>query len=275
MLTSKRALFGAALVVAAALGGCFLNWVTADEPFSKSFDVSAPPRVVVETFNGRIDVDAGAGNRVEVSGTQRGSGDTQSQAQADLANVELTLEQDGDTIRLIARYTASRSINNSGASFKVTVPAESALELKTSNGDVTIRSVAGSVVVGTSNGRITLEGGAGRMDVDTSNGAIEITATHAVVAAHTSNGRIRFGGSLTDGDHSFTTSNGDIDITLPANARFRLSASTSNGDVMTDFPITVSGTQAKGTLNGAVGENPAMSLSLGTSNGRIEVRQGK
>ena len=64
-------------------------------------------------------------------------------------------------------------------------------------------------------------------------------------------------------------------ITLPANARFRLSASTSNSDVMTDFPITVSGTQAKGTLNGAVGENPAMSLSLGTSNARIEVRKGK
>ena len=61
------------------------------------------PRVVVETFNGKIKVITGAGDTVQANVTKRGSGNTQSAAQDDLKNIEVSMTQAGDTVRIVAR----------------------------------------------------------------------------------------------------------------------------------------------------------------------------
>ena len=267
---------GLVLITALALTGCFGNFpFTAEESGSQTVDAPASPRVIVETFNGEIRVSAGAEGKVAANWVKRGSGLSQADAEADLQNVEVTLKAEGDTLRVVARRTDNRTAHNSGARFDVNVPAGSTLELRTSNGEVTVRGVTGDVLIDTSNGQIRLDGGQGRLDLSTSNGAIDITAQEALVNADSSNGSLRFEGSLVEGSHNFSTSNGAIVVTLPAGARFRVSANTSNGEVTSDFPVTVSGSLRKGELNGAVGENPGISLSLRSSNGNIEIRQRK
>ena len=238
--TSTFICMGLILISAWALAGCDgFNLVTAEESGSQTVAAPASPRVIVETFNGEIEVSASGDGKVEVNWVKRGSGDSQAEAEDDLNNVEVSVTTEGDTTRIVARRTDNRSANNSGASFRLSVPAASQLDLESSNGD------------------------------------IEISATQALVNADTSNGSIRFDGSLVDGDQVFRTSNGAIVVTLPADTRFRVSATTSNGEVTTDFPVTVSGPLTKGTLNGTAGENPGISLTLGSSNGSIEIRQSR
>jgi DUF4097 and DUF4098 domain-containing protein YvlB len=79
---------------------------------------------------------------------------------------------------------------------------------------------------------------------------------------------------LADGDHTFTTSNGSITVSFPKGTSFRIDASTSHGRVSSAFPVKVGDREKKRTrLQGQVGDNPAFSVKLHTSNGSIHVRE--
>jgi DUF4097 and DUF4098 domain-containing protein YvlB len=277
MATRKPAFIGALLAgLALALSACTGGNVTAEEIVAQSFDTSASPRVVVETFNGHIEVAAGAEADVLAEVTKRGAGFSLAGAEDDLKNVEVTMTQEGDTVRIVARRTGGPQLmGNSGASIELTVPAGASLDLHTSNGHIGSNGVTGDISMDTSNGALEVDGGGGRIDLSTSNGRIDVEARDAVVDARTSNGRIGFRGSLAEGNHGFRTSNGRIEITLPSSAQFRIDASTSNGDVSTEFPVSRSGSTRDEELHGVVGENPDASITATTSNGDIDIRRGE
>lgn len=73
------------------------------------------------------------------------------------------------------------------------------------------------------------------------------------------------------GDLSFYNKNDDIYVKLPADLEFEFEAVTKNGSVSTSFPECVS--DAGGTISGAVGGHPAVSVRVETNNGTIEVEQ--
>jgi DUF4097 and DUF4098 domain-containing protein YvlB len=249
---------------------------TAEETVTQSFEVGEPPHVVVETFNGKIEVTTDSSNTVQASVTKRGAGASQSAAQDDLKNVQVTMTEESGTIRIVARRTLQNSTwGNSGAWATLKVPNGTSLELRSSNGSVTVTGPTGDVTVNTSNGKIQIAGSQGRLQLDTSNGAIDVSATNALVTAHTSNGAITFRGDLAQGDHSFRTSNGRITLTLPSNASFTIDAQTSNGKITSDFAVSRTSGSRDTELRGTVGQNPTTSVTLRTSNGGIEIQQSK
>ncbi len=270
-----------------------LNPFTAEETVTQSFTPGAAPRVVVEMFNGGIDVVTADDNTVKVDVTKRGGGMSQQDAEDDLKNVEVTMTQDGDTIRVVAKRLDQRvDIGNSGASAKLRVPEGTMLDLRssngsivsagsvgdvkarTSNGPIDMRSARGQLDLSTSNGPITINGGGGLLNVETSNGRIDITADNVVVIGRTSNGGFRFTGSLAPGRSEMRTSNGGMDITLPADAQFIIDAETSNGKINSDFAVT-SQDFSDNHLYGTVGDDPGVTLELHTSNGGIDLRRSR
>jgi DUF4097 and DUF4098 domain-containing protein YvlB len=277
MSNSKFWIVALILVVVASLGcstSIGVSLSTADETVQKSFEVGASPRVVVETFNGKVQVTTDAAPTVSVSVTKRGSGNTQAAAQDDLKNIEVTMTQDGGAVRVVARrINRASNWGNSGASATLKVPSGAVLELRSSNGTVTVLGQTGDVTINTSNGKISVDGSRGQLKLDTSNGSIEASADQAVVNARTSNGAITFKGALAQGNHTLRTSNGKITLTLPASASFKLDAETSNGKVSSDFAVTRTGGSRDSELRGTVGDNPATSIELRTSNGGIELRK--
>jgi DUF4097 and DUF4098 domain-containing protein YvlB len=247
----------------------------------------------VETFNGGIDVITGSNPSINVKVTKRGGGNSQSEADADLKNVEVTMTQDGGALRIVARRTDKRvDIGNSGASAQLTVPNGATLELRTSNGGIIssgpvgdviaetsngkidVKGTVGQLDVQTSNGQITVNGGRGLLKMETSNGGIEVTADNVAVDARTSNGQIRFTGSLASGTHELRTSNAGIIITLPTEAAFNVDADTSNGKITSDFAVSandVNDTRLRGTVGGGSGTT----IGLHASNGNIEIRRSR
>jgi DUF4097 and DUF4098 domain-containing protein YvlB len=67
--------------------------------------------------------------------------------------------------------------------------------------------------------------------------------------------------------------NGDIDIALPNEARFTLSATTSRGEIQNEFgaPLRLSSEGRGASLAGSVGQGPSVTLS--TDRGSITVRK--
>jgi serine/threonine-protein kinase len=260
------------------------------EVISKSFRTGRTPRLIVDLFNGGIDLVADSASRVDVRVTKQGSGESDKAAQAALQNVDVKMVQDGEDVRVTAKRIEEARKTNSGASAEVHVPTGAIVELHTSNGGVKLQGGSGKAQVQTSNGAvevkqrkgplhlrtsngaITIAGGTGAMDLQTSNGAITIEADPAELAAHTSNGSIRFRGFLTRGEHSLHTSNGSIVLTMPANAQFRFDAQTSRGKIVNAFAKERPTGKPKNHLVGTIGENPSASIQLRTSNGDITLR---
>jgi DUF4097 and DUF4098 domain-containing protein YvlB len=262
----------AALALLLLLPGCDLPLFTASETVSEVFETSATPRVVIETFNGSIDVSNGEDDEVVVEVTKRAGGFDQPAAERNLDQIEIAAVEDANEIRVSVRRVGHMP-GNCGASVVVAAPKTAQIVLKTSNGYVVSEGMQGGIDAVTSNARIEVYEAAGDIEADSSNGSIHIEATDAVVDAQTSNARVEFEGSLADKSHRFRTSNGRIEVTLPPDSRFRFEASTSNGGIDCDFPFDDDASRSRRKKSGTVGENPACLLKLSTSNSSIDIRR--
>jgi DUF4097 and DUF4098 domain-containing protein YvlB len=136
----------------------------------------------------------------------------------------------------------------------VRVPTTALVRLRTANGEITAAELAGRLVAATVNGAIT-----GR----NLNGGVEARAVNGSVTIE-----IR---SLGDELIELRTVNGELNLTLPGDARANLSASVTNGVIDTSgLTLDLMGEQTRrrvrGRLNG--GGTP---IELSTTNGPIRV----
>lgn len=97
-----------------------------------------------------------------------------------------------------------------------------------------------SVRAGTAtNGDVTIEGVVGEHELRNVNGAIIATDIGGSVVANAANGsmRISFAEITPDVAMSFTTFNGEIDVTFPQDLAADLHMSTNRGEILTDFDV--------------------------------------
>jgi DUF4097 and DUF4098 domain-containing protein YvlB len=104
----------------------------------------------------------------------------------------------------------------------IQVPANTSVELKTVNG-----------------GHIDVTGVNGDTDVENTNGSITLKNVSGSVSAHTLNGAITAAIDRVAPDKplSFSSLNGRVDVTLPADTKARLRIKTTNGAVYSDFDV--------------------------------------
>lgn len=136
------------------------------------------------------------------------------------------------------------------------------VDARTSSGDITASALSGPLTLITSSGSIRLRQITGQLDARTSSG--DVLVSESVLSGNsllqTQNGSVRFDGSLDPhGSYTMQTTSGDVDLALPANAAFSLSASTGSGGIQNAFG---------GSLIGAA---PRAQVSLQTQNGSISL----
>ncbi len=159
----------------------------------------------------------------------------------------------------------------------IQVPSASNLELSSTNdGDIVVENVSGTIEVGNVNGSNTLKNVSGN------------------VVAHTVNGEIlvQLSRVTPDKPMSFSTMNGDVDVTFPADIKASVRMKTQQGDIYSDFDVTLKPASQKpaeeamksgkgkyrisfdrfltGSINGGGPE-----ITFNTFNGDIYIRKGK
>jgi len=114
----------------------------------------------------------------------------------------------------------------------IKVPKQTTLDLKTMNGSISV------------------EGISGEMTIDAMNGHIDVQDASGPVVAHSMNGRIV--ASLTQVSaakaSSFSSMNGSIEVTLPADLKARLKMKTDRGEIYTDFDVKVESATGSTTI---------------------------
>jgi hypothetical protein len=219
----------------------------------------------LEVINRNGDIDANASSDAAKVGAMKRDGDNDQEL-----FIEVVEYSDGVTICAVyAKERTPGRCHHGGVSsessnwhghhaklnFDVQVPAGVHLKALTTNGGVHCRDLKSVVEAATTNGNV---------EVSTSEWA----------SAKTTNGgvRVAMGKANWNGELELLTTNGSVDVTLPASAEFSVRAATTNGGIHTDFPVTVQGSFSAKDLSGTVGAG-GRELRVATTNGGIELKK--
>lgn len=284
------------LIMMFAAGCVFRGLGSANENFERIVELSetaAPDsKFSAQTSNGSITVTGNEEQRCRVTATISARSVTVEEARLLAEQTEIRLDRTSDGLQAVIVRPEMKHNESVSVSYDVSLPQKTALDLKTSNGKITITCIAQDIRTTTSNGKIEMTNcSAESLQAHTSNGSIDIRQTPArSLDLHTSNGAIKcedITGNMTastsngsvniryapdapnPADIRITTSNGGIDLTTPKNYSAKVKAATSNGSIRTGLPITVQGEIGK-TLNGVIGEGEGQ-LYLRTSNSSISI----
>jgi hypothetical protein len=131
------------------------------------------------------------------------------------AGIEITEERNEIKIE-------SGGFRNNGGMLELRVPLRTNLELSSVNGGtITIENVEGELEIQNVNGAVVLTNVAGSVVANSTNGGVTATLSRVMV----------------DKAMAFTSLNGKVDVTMPANIKANLKMRSDNGDVFTDFDV--------------------------------------
>jgi len=199
---------------------------------------SRPRKVTVHRMSGSITVKAYAGKEVIVESADesrmvrgRNSRETvpEGMRRIDLPPRGFSVEEEDNQVVVHA--------SPSHSSVVISVPADTSLDLHTMSGAIDVEGVNGEIAVDTMSGKVTVTGVSGN------------------VLAHSQNGSLTASMNRVDPAKplSFTTMNGTIDVTLPADYKGNVKLSSNHGAIYTDFDFKLGGstiTQSNNSVEG-------------------------
>ena len=273
----RTPIYVCASLLAAGLTGLAQEPDKVNVPLS---DPSRPAVVHASLLNGGITVTGYNGKEVIVEARPRGGesgkeGKPDRKAEGmrrlDSRGTGLSVEEQDNEVNI-----GVRAINRT-VDLTIQVPFNSSLKLRCVNdGDIKVERVSGEV------------------DVDDLNGGVKLLNISGAAVAHSLNEDVVVTlDQVTPGKSmSFSTMNGDVDVTLPADVKARVKMKSDNGEIYSDFDIKqepnpanpkVSETHGKdghfrvqfdkvtyGSINGG---GPEMQFT--TFNGKIYLRKKK
>jgi hypothetical protein len=242
-------------------------------PFS---DPSRPGMLNVNTLNGSVRITAGSGTAVtvEVPGG-RGQANRQATESRGLRRIDGV---GGVSVQESNNVISVRSGTRSNANLMIQVPVRTNLIVDALNGS-----------------RIVIEGVDGEIEVNNSNGNVALNDVSGSVVAHSTNGNVSAVIRRVTPEKlmAFTSVNGNVDVTLPADVKANVKMRTLQGGIYTDFDIqlqsigsnALSTTSSRanqrgpyveidrnmfGTINGG-----GPDFELRTVNGNLYIRKGR
>ena len=219
-------------------------------------DPARPAVIKIGQVAGSITVKAYAGKDVTVEAHARdeerrgrrsrdndGDTNTQGMKRLSVGSTGLEIDEENNEVR-ISTASHMRAID-----VTINVPTRANLKLSTVNdGDIVVNGVDGEIEVNDVNGNVTLTNCAGSAVAHALNGKVLVNLTRV-------NGK----------PMAFSSLNGDIDVTFPADLKANVSFASDRGDVFTDFDVVMAPTTSK----------PMVEEKSGDGGGKYRVKMDK
>lgn len=278
-----------------ALGQVQANAETEEQ---QTFDVSLPGSLVVNDPCGDVSISADAqdGRQVSVIARKQAWGWNKEQAQKNLAKIELSMIQDGNSLRLgladnlqncqlalNVPFTVDYTVHvpramavqvDTGAGNISLVGTQGKAQLTSRFGDVNVRQLAGQLTVTSDNGKITaqdIQAGAKPIRLKTAFGdAHLITAEADALHVESNNGGIELTGVVISGTVELSSDFGDVSWNDGRGQS--LSAGSKNGKVsLKDLDIERGVSITSGFGDVLLEKVQAASYAATTKNGKISL----
>jgi DUF4097 and DUF4098 domain-containing protein YvlB len=182
-------------------------------------DPTRPAFVKANLLNGSIIVKAYEGKEVivEARARQEESGSSRGMKRIPISSTGLNVEEENNQVKINADST-QRAVD-----ITISVPVRTSLNLRTVNdGDINVTGVDGEIDVNDVNGNVTLTKIAGNAVAHALNGKVLVTFTRVNAKPM-----------------AFSSLNGDIDVTFPADLKANISLASDRGDVYSDFDVVM------------------------------------
>jgi hypothetical protein len=230
----------------------FASCLAAQEGVDKArvplHDPGRPAHVRVNMLNGGITVNGYDGKEVLVESRARSGEESHHSRPPKADGMRLLNLPGGSGLEVVEDnnvVTVKTTDFNRATDLVISVPRRSSLELKCmNNGDISVSQVDGEIDANNLNGKVTLKNVSGS------------------VLAHSLNGEVTVSMDRVDGSKpmSFSTLNGDIDVTLPGSTRASVRMKTDNGEIYSDFEVKLDPTAAH--VNQEGGKQPDGTFKL-------------
>ena len=240
-----------------------LDTTSATVTGTRSFKVSSPIILEVETDNGDITVMAADVDDIEVEIIKKAWAENQAKAQSIAEGMEIDVTQTEDLLTIAYQSmepfgVISLSNMPDTISFNIQVPAETSVVLTAHHGgEVALTGTSSSAVARTRFGNVKVIDVEGPLTINNSNGDITIENVDAdsdPISLETSFGDITIAG-LTGGEIDIMTNNGDISVT-ELTAKSDLTVMDQFGDV-------------------EIGDFSSDNLKIENQNGQINIESGQ
>jgi DUF4097 and DUF4098 domain-containing protein YvlB len=202
----------------------FLMAQTPDNRIAVPCDPSRPANLRAHLVSGSITVKGGDVKEIVVEARVRGGEESHGDRRAEgmkripMTSTGLNIEAENNNVR-VSTDSYQRTVD-----LTITVPTHTSLSLHTVN-----------------DGNILVSGVDGELDVNNVNGQVDLKNIGGSVVAHALNGHVVATLNRVDPQKpmAFSSLNGDIDVTFPADLKANVSMRTDNGEVYSDFDIKV------------------------------------
>lgn len=189
-------------------------------------DPSRPATVKVSLISGGITVKAYDGREVVVEASSRDSerpSRAGSMKRVPMNLTGLTVEEENNVVDISAAAGSTSDVS-------ILVPPRTSLHLSTVN-----------------DGNIVVTGVDGEIDVSDINGAVTLNHVSGTVVAHALNGAVKvvFDRVNSQKPMAFSSLNGDVDVTFPADLKATVSIAVEHGDVFSDFDLDLAASSAE------------------------------
>jgi DUF4097 and DUF4098 domain-containing protein YvlB len=135
------------------------------------------------------------------------------------------------------------------------------LHANSASGDVVLADVKGDVSARAASGSIRISNPGGRVEASSASGSIEVTGAKNDLKVNAVSGSLNVAGDPSSGRYwELKSVSGSVNIRVPQNPSFLLTAETTSGDIRTNIPVILE-EQGKHSLR----------AHIGSSAGRIEV----
>jgi DUF4097 and DUF4098 domain-containing protein YvlB len=196
-------------------------------------DPTRPVNLRAHLVSGSITVKGADVKEVVVEAKARGREDSGREGRAEgmkripMTSTGLNIEAENNQVR-VSTDSYQRTID-----LTITVPTHTSLSLHTVN-----------------DGNILVSGVDGELDINDVNGEVDLKNIGGSVVAHALNGHVLVTFNRIDPQKSmaFSSLNGDIDVTFPADLKANVSLRTDNGEVYSDFDVKVQATAPQQTV---------------------------
>ncbi len=196
-------------------------------------DPSRPVNLRAHLVSGSITVKGADVKEVVVEAKAHGGEESHMGSRAEgmkripMTSTGLNIEAENNNVR-VSTDSYQRTID-----LVITVPTRTSLSLHTVN-----------------DGNIVVSGVDGEFDINDVNGEVDLKNIGGSVVAHALNGHVLVTFNRIDPQKpmAFSSLNGDIDVTFPADLKANVSLRTDNGDVYSDFDVKVQPTAPQQTV---------------------------
>jgi DUF4097 and DUF4098 domain-containing protein YvlB len=306
---NKQHISSLVIGLAVLLASTFAAASTPQGHFERTFQVSGPVDLEVQTRSGDVIVRSGAVGSVSIRakiyvGDHWLFGDRRT----DVTDVEQhpPLRQDGNSIHIDNVTARNISVN-----YEITVPVDTTIrtrsgsgnetiegthgnaDIQTGSGDVKLAQLTGEIHIQTGSGNVrateiagSIRGGAGSgdiqvqeiasgdIDLHTGSGNVTVRGIQGAFRAEAGSGDITAEGTQA-GAWEIRTGSGNVHVRLPANAAFDADISTSSGTLDVDAPITMTvqgrvQTTRKQITGKVRGGGPLLTLRTGSGDIHIQ-----